>query len=263
MQKRVRVRRDRPSALAWALAMAVTMLAVYLITLGATGEEEATRDASAGARITREIELQPLNAYFADLGVYADEWQARVSAAEYAGRGAAAVVYADGDGFHVLGAGYVRKSDAERIASRLSELEDIQASVLALSGKGRSLRITAPEQDVEAVVGADQVLRTQLDQISALALQVDRGETSIALARTLAKVAASELRSARKRLERGAGADQSVCAQLISLLLRLEEELAAAAQKGLSAAELSGRLRCCHVDGTIRLIELLNGLGKI
>lgn len=261
MQKRVRVRRDRPSALTWALAMAVTMLAVYLVTLGATGEE-TDQDVSAGARITREIELQGLSAYFADLGVYADAWQARVAAAEYAGRGAAAVVYADLDGFHVLGAGYGRESDAVRIASRLSEQENIQAEVLALSGRGWSLRITAPEEDVEAVVDADQVLRAQLNQIGALALQVDRGETSIASARTLAKVAASELRSAKKRLERSSGADQSVCIQLISLLVRMEENLDSAVQKGLSAAELSGRLRCCHVDGLIGLIELLNALGK-
>lgn len=261
MQKRVRVRRDRPSALTWALAMAVTMLAVYLVTLGATGEETA-QEAASGTRITREIELQGLSAYFADLGVYADAWQARVAAAEYAGRGAAAVVYDDADGFHVLGAGYARESDAVRIVRRLSAQEDIQASVLALSGRGWSLRITAPEEDVEAVVDADRELRAQLNQIGTLALQVDRGEVSIASARTLAKVAASELRSARKRLERSSGADQSVCVHLIQLLLRVENQLAAKAQKGLSTAELSGRLRCCHVDGTIGLIELLNALGK-
>ena len=41
MQKRVRVRRDRPSALSWALALAVTMLAVYLITLSAPRPDDA------------------------------------------------------------------------------------------------------------------------------------------------------------------------------------------------------------------------------
>lgn len=262
MLNRVRVRRDRPSALSWALALAVTMLAVYLITLGATGEE-AAEDASSGVRVTREIELRELTAYFADMGVHADEWRARVAAAEYAGRGAAAVVYEDADGFHVLGAGYVLEADARRIAERLGGQEDIEAGVLALSGQKRSLRVTAPEADVEAIIDADRVLRAQLSQINTLALQVDRGEVPASSARTLAKVAASEARSARRKLEQiDGGADQPVCAQLAGMLLRLEENLGAAAQRNLSAAEISGKLRCCHVDGTIRLIGFLNALGK-
>ena len=37
---KVRVRRDRPTALSWAVALAVTMLAVYLITLSAVPQAE-------------------------------------------------------------------------------------------------------------------------------------------------------------------------------------------------------------------------------
>ena len=37
MAKQVRVRRDRPSGLTLALALAVTMLAVWLVTLPAAG----------------------------------------------------------------------------------------------------------------------------------------------------------------------------------------------------------------------------------
>lgn len=262
MNNRVRVRRDRPSVLAWTLALAVTMLAVYLITLSVPGEE-AAEDVSAGVRVTREIDLQGMTVYFADMGVYPDEWLARTSAAEYAGRGAAAVVHEGADGFHVLGAGYALEADAKRIAGRLGEQEGIESGVLELTAPKRLLRVTAAEGDVDAIVDADRILRAQLDQLNTLALQVDRGEVSVSSARTLAKVAASEVRAAKKRLEDiDGGEDQPVCASMIAQLARLEKNLGAAAQRNLTPAEISGKLRCCHVDGTIRLIEFLNELGK-
>ena len=43
---KVRVRRDRPTALSWAVALAVTMLAVYLITLSVAPKEDAAESAA-------------------------------------------------------------------------------------------------------------------------------------------------------------------------------------------------------------------------
>lgn len=255
MQNRVRVRRDRPSALTWAIALAVTMLAVYLITLSAP-EKKEVEDASTGVRVTRELNFESMTVYFADLGVYSDESQARIAAARYTDRGAAGVVHSDAGGFHVLGAGYSLEADAKRIAQRLGEQESIETSVLTLTAPALSLRVTAPEEDVEAIVDADCVLRTQLNQLNALALQVDRGEVSALSAKTLAKVAASEVQSARKRLEKISGsADQPVCAAMIGLLASLEENLS---YVGGNGAALSGSLRCCHVHCALKLIAFLN-----
>lgn len=258
MLNRVRVRRDRPSALSWAVALAVTMLAVYLITLSAPGETEA-EDASAGVRVTRQIDFQPVTVYFADLGAYPDEWQARVAAAQYANRGAAGVVHEEADGFHILGAGYELEADAGRIAERLGTQLEISAGVISLSGPGVSLRVTAQEDDAEAVAQADSALRTQLAQLNAIALQVDRGEISFASARTLVRVAASEARKAGKRLQEIAGWQQlSVCVSLVNQLSALEDNLAAVTRDRIDGAALSGRLRCCHADGMLRLIAFLN-----
>lgn len=255
MQERVRVRRERPSALSWAIALAVTMLAVYLVTLSAPREEKAA-DASAGVRITREMEFAALTVHFAELGCYAGESEAHIAAAGYASRGAAGMVYEDAEGFHVLGAGYALETDAKRIAERLGGQEGIEASVLTLSAPALSLRVTAPEEDVEAIAEADRVLRAQLNQLGALALQVDRGEISAASARTLAKVAQAEVREARKRLEEiSGGADQPVCAAMTRMLLSLEENLSAVRGEG---AVLSGQLRCCHADSALKLIGFLN-----
>lgn len=261
MQQRVRVRRDRPSALTWAVALAVTMLAVWLITLSAPGVQKA-ESASAGVRVTRQIDFEGETAYFADLGVYSDQWQARVAAAGYVGRGAAGVVYEDERGFHVLGAGYALEADAQRIARRLGEQLEIETGVIALSGPAVSFRVTAPEGDAEAIADADRTIRIQLAQMNAVALQADRGEISFASARTLARVAASEARKARKRLEEiSGGEDQPVCVALIGQLKSMEENLSAVTKGKANGAELSGLLRCCHDDGMLKLIAFLNDPG--
>ena len=85
MQK-VRVRRDRPNGITWAFALAVTMLFVYLATL-AIPEKDAE---PVGAQITRGIQLEPVSAAFVSLGAYPDALNARVAAAEFMQRGAAA-----------------------------------------------------------------------------------------------------------------------------------------------------------------------------
>jgi len=261
MLSRVRVRRDRPSALSWAIALAVTMLAVWLITLSAPRAQRSA-DASAAPRVTRQIDFSGFTVYFADLGAYPDEWQARVAAAGCAGRGAAGVVYESADGFHVLGAGYALESDAERIAARLGEQLGADAGVLELSGPAVSIRVTAPEGDAEAIAEADRTLRTQLSQLNALALQVDRGEITSASARTLARVAASEVRSARRRLEKVAGWEgQPVCLSLRACLQSMEENLSAAGAAASGGAVLSGLLRCCHAGGALGLIGFLNNPG--
>ncbi len=260
MQNRVRVRRERPSALSWALALAVTMLAVYLITLSVP-DGERVEDAASDVRVTREIDLSGVTMHFASMGTYPDEWQARIAAAERASQGAAGVVYQDQDIWHVLGAGYDLEADAKRIAARLSSEENMDAAAIALSAPKISLRITAPEGDAEAIADADRVIRMQLKQLNTLALQVDRGEISYASARTLARVAASECREARKRLEAVSGSEnQPVCAGLIGQLRRLEGNLSQVTKGRVEAAELSGRIRSCHVDGMLQLIGFLNDL---
>lgn len=260
MQKRVRVRRERPTALSWALALAVTMLAVYLITLNQPGAEPA-EEVSSGPQITREITLEGMEMYFADLGVYPDETHARIAAASYAPRGAASVVLSRTDGCHVLGAGYTLEADAERIAKRLIEQESLSSGVLKLSAPPVTLRITARDTDTDAIAGADRLLLSRLDQIASMALQIDRGELPSASARTLAQVARSELTKAAKALEKVSGAEnQIVCTELLAQLNTLAGELNALARSGASGAALSGQMRCCHVSGILRRMDFLNAL---
>ena len=259
---KVRVRRDRPTALSWAVALAVTMLAVYLITLSVAPKEDAAESAAVqGERVTLEATLEGVEMYFADLGCHSDAGEARIAAARLAQRGAAGVVWSDAAGSHVLGAAYALEADAERIAARLAERESLEADVLRLSAGPVTLRITAAEADAEAVVQADRTLRMQLAQTAGMALQVDRGELPAASARTLAAVSASELDSAHRALSAiPGGADDPVCEGLSAQLEALSESLRALSKGRDSGAALSGRLRCCHVAGVLSLIELLSDL---
>lgn len=261
MSNRVRVRRDRPSALSWAFALALTMLAVYLITLSAPSSDGGEASASSG-RVTREIELAGVEAYFAALGRYGGPTEARIAAAAFAQRGAAGVVCPDGDVWRVLAAGYALEADARRVTEQLAEREGVETGVLALRAAPVSLRVTARAEDVSAIVAADAAWTAQLDQVAALAMRVDRGEIGDGSARTLAALARSELESAREALGGVAGADEdAVCAMLDSLLARLAGALDGVARGSESGAALSGRLRACHADALLRRAALLDALG--
>lgn len=261
MQKRVRVRRDRPSALSWALALAVTMLAVYLVTLSAPAVIPEAEEAGApAARVTRELTLAGTVAHLVDLGVHSDGTAARIAAANFAQRGAAGVVLPRDDGFHVIGACYENEADAARIAQRLSA-QEIPAGTLTLSAQAVSLRITAPESDADAIAEADRALRSALCQAGALALQIDRGENSASQARTLAAVARSELDRAERQLAQVAGAEeQRVCAGLLTIMRRVSQGLSGTAKGSAAGATLSGQLRCIQTDGTLELIAFLSEL---
>ena len=260
MQQRIRVRRERPSALSWAIALAVTMLAVYVVTLGIPDQSEAKEAASVAERITSEVVLEGMSVHFAALGSYPDAAEARVAAAAYAQRGAAGLVCRDGDVWRVLSAGYALAADAERIAGQLSQRENVETTALHFSAEAVTLRITAPESDIRAIESADRALREHLNQAASLALQVDRGELTPLSARTLASVSEAELRTALTALESIGGAKENpVCAGLIRLLTRMCIAFDEASGKA-SSAVLSGRLRLCYAEGSIALIEFLNTL---
>lgn len=260
MSNRVRVRRDRPSAPAWALALAVTMLFVYLITLGAPSREEDAEETSS-SRVTREIALEGMTAQFAALGRWESAAEARIAAASLAQRGAAGYVLEEDSAFRLLIACYETEGDARRVASQLGEQESLEEAVVSRTAAGVSLRVTAPAGDAERIASADRTLRTQLRLTGSTALQMDRGEISVFSARTLAAVARSEALEAKEALLQIAGAKENpICSGLMNQLQSLADDLGSAARSDGSSAAMSGSLRCCQVVGTLRLIDFLSAL---
>lgn len=247
--KRVRVRRERPTALALAVALCVTMLAVYTLTLNAV-TPGAVESMAAAPRVTRELKLEPLEGWCVAMASCDTQEEARLMASAWVGRGAAGYVTELEGAWRVLGAVYDGEKEAARIAGRLKDEEGIPAEAICLRAEGVTLRVTATEAQIGAISGADALLRDQTRQLGQMALQLDRGEIRPEAARTLCGVSATEAGEAAAALEAIPGAAENrVCGGLIGSLERLSGMLATVAgSETASAAALSGMLRCAQIE---------------
>ena len=260
--KRIQVRRDRPGALALALAFAVTMLVVYLMTLGSAAEDARNKPStrSSEPRVTRELTLEPLAVYCVQFGRFSGAGEARVEAARYAERGAAGYVYADGAQFLTLGAGYPERSDAERVAERLREREGLAAQVFARSCDAVRLKITAPEDQIETFLRADALLRAQVNQLGELAFQIDRGEIGAEAARALVAVQAAEARELLAELAEIPG-ENAIFAGLTARVEKLSAELNVLSFENIETdLFISGKIKYNYLDARLGYIDFLRSL---
>jgi len=246
---RVRVRRERPTAVALAVALCVTMLVVYLLTLGGRGPD-AVQSVAAAPRVTRQVAFEALEGWCVCMARCDSPQEARLRASAWVSRGSAGYVAELDGAWLVLGAVYDGRREAERVAKRLADEAGIPAQTLRLEAARLTLRVTAPEAQIEAIAGADALLGSQGGRLGELALQLDRGEIGPDAARALCAVAATEASAAEGALAGIPGAaDNALCAALIGRLDTLAQlQQVAAEGEGLPAATLSGMLRCAQVD---------------
>ena len=263
---RVRVRRDRPTPLAWAVALCVTMLAVYVLTLDVSGPD-VVESMAAAPRVTREIAFDALEGWCVRMARCDTEQEARLRASATVSRGAAGYVTRLDDGWAVLGAVYESEKDARRIAARLADEADIRADVVPIRARAVKLRVTAPQAQIDAIAGADALLREQTRRLGQMALQLDRGELRPDAARTLFAVAAGEAKEAAAALSAIPGAaENGLCAGLIGRVEALCGLLEAlSTESGSGGAAYSGMVRCAQTDTFVRQAafqETVNRNGK-
>ncbi len=258
---RVRVRRERPTAVALAIALCVTMLVVYVLTLDVKGPD-VVQSMAAAPRVTRQIEFEPLAGWCVVMASCDSPQEARLRASAWVNRGAAGYVTELDGGWAVLGAVYEAEREARRVAGRLKDDEGIPAQAVRLAADGVQLRITAPQEQIEAVAGADALLRGQTRQLGEVALQLDRGEIGADAACTLCAMAGQEAREAGRRLSGIPGAaENGLCLGLIERLEVLAGLLESVSSGGkTSGAALSGMLRCVQVENFIGQRQLQQGL---
>ena len=247
---RVRVRRERPTALALAVALCVTMLVVYVLTLDIKGPD-AVQSMAPAPRVTKEIAFDALTGWAVSMAACDSQPEARLRASAWVDRGAAGCVRQLDGAWHVLGALYDTRKEAERIAGRLSGDEGIPAQVLPLAAKGLTLRVTAPVAQIDAVAGADALLRGQVKQLGEVALQLDRGEINPDAARALCALAATEADGLADTLAAIPGAGENgLCAGLIEQLRTMARmQATVAASERTDATTLSGMTRCAQIEG--------------
>lgn len=258
--KRVRVRRERPTALAWALALCVTMLVVYVLTLNA-GRPDVVESMAPAPRVTREIAFEGLKGWCVQMAACDSDQAARLAASAYSGRGAGGYVTRLEGEWAVLGAVYESEQDAARIARRLSQDEGIPSRVVCLEAEPVKLRITAPEAQIDAIAGADALLRRETRRLGEIALQLDRGELRPEAARTLCGVSAEEAATAARALSAIPGAaENALCAGLIGRLETLSDMEKALSGSGEQGASLSGMVRCAQIENFVGQRGMQEGL---
>ena len=252
---RVRVRRDRPSALAWSIALAVTMLAVYLATLRLPAKEPGRRG-GASAPVAARIDLPALEAWGISLGRGDSATAARVLCAEYASRGAACRVALVEDAWQALGAIYATQREADRVAERLAA-SGVEAGVVRLCAAGVCLDCTAPPEAIAALEAADRLLRSQVLGLGDVALQLDRGEITPEAVRMLCALAATEADEAARELGPWQGdARWDMGALLDAGLRELSTALDAIADGRVEGAALSGAIRCAQAGALLSLCQV-------
>ena len=259
-ETRVWVRRERPTALAWSIALAVTMLAVYALTW--TAAQPEARSASAAPRVTRAVELKALEGWCVTLGCFPDAAQARMEAAGWAARGAAGGLYEADGAWQVLGAMYDNEAQARRVAKKLADGDEPKAGMLPLKAAEVRLRVTAPEPQIELIEAADELIREKAGQLSTQAGQLEKGQIQPEAVKTLCALAATEAAALSEKLNVFPGAaENALCAALTGRLDDLSQQLKAVSESGQTAvAALSGMLRLSGIDAFMGLVELRQSL---
>ena len=261
MKSRIRVRRERPTALAWAMALATTMLMVYIATLPAA-RQRVVEDIPASARITRELTFEAVEGWCVALGGGSDAAQARLLAAGAAAEGCAACVAEVEGALRAVSGPCESRREAQRLADAL-EGAGFEAEPMALAADALRLRVTAPEAQIEAIADAEAALRAQIRQTGEIARQLGQGEIGTDAARTLFALSAGEAAACVRRLDAFSGSrENTLCAALISQLEALSGRSNALADSASGSAALAGMARCAQLQGFVALWEMRRGMSS-
>jgi len=256
----VRVRR-KPRGVFWAMVMLAVSMAVYIRVsvpmLREFGREETKTE--PGERVTEEVSVEPLGIYLVSFGGYDVMNSAKVEAARYVPRGAAGYILKK-EKLYVIGAGYAEKAEAEKACVYLAAQEGLACAVIEMYCPGVNMRMTAGSAQIEAFLDAEKTLRGCAQTMGQMAFAVDRGEASLSQAQEVVKTQRKKLEAAQKALLEAAGGTDSGVFRGIGTLL--EEMLVQTGQmlEDEKTMGLSGRLKYCHIDMTVREIEMLNAL---
>lgn len=230
----VRVRRSHPSALSAALALMLTMLCVYLISLS-TGNEDAVQSTANATSAQAQVRMDALDVVFECEGRYDALLDAQVAAAKCARSGGAGLILSDGDRHAVI-----------RCVSSAAEGENM----LRRSADGLTLKISGSASEIAAISDAVDFLRAQAIETASLPQMLESGDVDASTVETL-------LNLYRTRGEKA-------CAALDKIALEnsVVESLLAACTSALERLDTNGqtqpaRLRLIQAAACADWIDLL------
>lgn len=265
----VRVKRKHARSMRLAMLFFVLSLAIYLLTLAlrpappAAGPVLAPQATSLPLeRMREDIRFEPLSCYWVELGQFDSADLARIEAARYVRRGAAGYVYQEDESYLVIGACYDGEQQAQTVAQRLIESEQLPCRVRAMDSPGVGLRITATRAQIDALVLGERCLRESASRMGEISLMLDGGT----LGMDAAVQQLSDLRATgtlrQQSLERALGDDQNQAArdmlsQLTTLQQLLSDRIAGSDQTALS---FSAKIKYNTITVRMRHIQYLNSL---
>ncbi|MBQ8507467.1 MAG: hypothetical protein IJ466_08585 [Clostridia bacterium] len=167
----IQIRKARPSVLALALALLLTMIFVYAVSLPALPGMQS-EEASAEAPISTELRMEGLEAHFIIEERCGDELQARILAARCAEAGGAGLILKDGNAYAVVRE--MGGADSEGALSR--------------SAAGLTLKLEGSAAELAAVTDAVAFLRAQAGETGSLAAALEAGDTDASSLRALLSV---------------------------------------------------------------------------
>ena len=246
---RVKVRRERPAAAAWALAVLLTALFVFLIARGA-GTQSGEETPESAPRRAYALTFAPLETHLVQFGAYEDALSARIEAARYMPRG---------------GAGYDSRQDAQGVCERLREEEGMEASVYSLSSGEVELTIQGTQAQVEALTQAETALRNAAAQLNETAFGYDRGELSSEDARNRLAIIAASARQAHQALSQAAAhTENSSIDAFLSILSDLAAETEQLSNENVAEGlSFSGRIKYNYISVRVRHIGVLKAMGDL
>ena len=212
--KTVRVRRSNPSALALSLAMMLTMLCVYLISLSALPEKEIST-ASGHQTASAEVHMEGLETAFLVHARTSNQLEARVLAARCAKNGGAGLILSHGGAYCVI-------SDA--VPAENAGSED-----LVLRTDGLTLKLTGVADEISAISDSIAFLRALAAETGGLASAVEDGDTDLPSVCSLLNVYRTQGRKALDALNEIAAPDAAIrrlCSAVQSSLTRIDSAIA-------------------------------------
>ena len=233
----IRLRRSRPSSLSVALALAITMFVVWLISLQSCPRQAAA--AASSMRSTAEIPMESMDAQFLLSSMHDDKTQANVAAALCAQNGGAGIVLTEGDQFAV-----VQEAGHDFAGS--------EAPVIRRSARGLTLKTEGSADTISALSDGLSALRALAEETGSLAASLQNNTADANTVCALLSVYKTQLEDASAAL---APEDDPAAALIRASMEQSILRLASAMEN-----PTPGEIRLIHAKGCLEWIDLSNRL---
>lgn len=136
----------------------------------------------APEKVTSTVVLEEFTFHAIQLGAFETDAEARALSESYTDRGAAGYVLTDTRS-RAIGAAYLSRADADKVRANLAE-QGVDSYVYTVSAPRIELRVTAEPGLAGLIAQAHDAVLHAIDELSRLALELDRGSISCLQAQT-------------------------------------------------------------------------------